>query len=222
METTIRHKGPHLGLLATLFMLLFITGLCFVISLTGVPPYYPGPWESASTILQYFHNQRDDVLMCAFFQFCSAIPLGIFTASVVSRMGFLGSNAAGKHIALFGGFTAAVNLILSSFLLWVMTVPELSAYDQVIHTLYYLVFIIGGVGYSVLLGLLIAGIAVTSLFMKTLPKWMAIAGIILALVGELSCLSMIFPKLLPLIPLIRFPGFIWLVLVGFKMPKSAR
>src|ERR1700760_516201 len=87
-----KYKGPHLGILAVLFMLLFNTGLSFVISLNGKPPYFPGPWEPASAIVSYFQNQPHDVLMCSFFQFGAAIVLGLFTAAVVSRMRFLGLN----------------------------------------------------------------------------------------------------------------------------------
>jgi hypothetical protein len=77
------------------------------------------------------------------------------------------------------------------------------------------------VGYSVPLGLLIAGISVTSWFLKALPKWVCIAGIVLAVIGEFSFLSLAFPKLVFLIPLTRFPGFIWLIIVGFRMPVTA-
>ena len=222
METTktIHHKGPHLGLIAIIFMVLFNAGLSFVISLKGVPPYFPGPWESASVIVQYFQNQQHDVLMCAFFQFCSAIPLGIFTATVVSRISFLGSKAAGNNIALFGGFFTVFNVALSAMLMWVMAYPNIAADANVIRSLYYMSFIIGGVGYSVPLGLLIAGIAVQSWFMKTLPKWLTISGIILAVIGELSVLYMVSSRLLFLIPLTRFPGFIWLIIVGFKLPRK--
>jgi hypothetical protein len=40
-------------------------------------------------------------------------------------------------------------------------------------------------------------------------------------VGESSVLSLVIPKLVPLIPLTRFPGFIWLIFVGFKLPARA-
>lgn len=222
MENSIakKHKGPPLGYVALTFTLLFNIGLSFVISLKGIPPYFPGPWESAATIVGYFQNQPHDVLLCAFFQFCSSIPLGIFTATVASRLIFLGSTAAGNNIALFGGFLTVFNLALSSMLMWVMAYPHVAADENMIRTLYYVVFIIGGVGYSVPLGLLIAGISVTSWFMKALPKWLTISGIVLALIGEASSFYMVSPKLLFLIPLTRFPGFIWLIIIGFKLPKS--
>jgi len=42
-----------------------------------------------------------------------------------------------------------------------------------------------------------------------------------AIFGETSCLTLIFPGALPLIPLTRFPGFVWLIFAGFKLPKLA-
>src|SRR4030095_1025553 len=96
-----KHMGPNIGMLAIVFTLLFNTGLSFVISLSGRMPYFPGPWESAETIVSYFSHQPHDVLMCAFFQFGSAIPLGLLVANVVGRLRFLGIRAAGPSIGLF-------------------------------------------------------------------------------------------------------------------------
>jgi hypothetical protein len=93
---------------------------------------------------------------------------------------------------------------------------------RVLRALYYMVFAIGGVGYSVPLGLLFAGISVPSGFMRLLPKWMVIFGMLLAICGELSWLSLVFPKLLYMIPLTRFPGFIWMIIAGFLLPKAKR
>jgi hypothetical protein len=53
-----------------------------------------------------------------------------------------------------------------------------------------------------------------------LPKWLVVLGLALAVIGELSWLSMIFPKLLFLIPLTMFPAFVWLIAAGFLLPKT--
>jgi hypothetical protein len=42
---------------------------------------------------------------------------------------------------------------------------------------------------------------------------------VLAIAGELSWFYFVSPKVLFLIPLTRFPGFIWLIAVGFALPK---
>jgi hypothetical protein len=100
---------------------------------------------------------------------------------------------------------------------WTMVFPGVAADDGVLRALYYLGFAIGGVGYSVPMGLLIAGIAVPSGFMRLLPRWMVVFGIVLGVIGEASTFALLSPKLTFLIPLTRFPGFIWLMIAGFRL-----
>jgi len=57
-------------------------------------------------------------------------------------------------------------------------------------------------------------------FMRLLPKWLVGFGLVLAVIGELSALSLVIPKALFLIPLTRFPGFIWLIAAGFALPNT--
>jgi hypothetical protein len=220
LRKTTSHKGPPLGVLAIVFTALFNAGLYFVISFSANAPHFPGPWESAETIAAYFQDHPRDVLMCALLQFGSAVPLGLFTATIVSRLQFLGAKVAGVYIALFGGFLTTFNLALSALVLWVMAYPGIAQDAPVLRALYYLTFAVGGVGYSVPLGLLMAGVSVPSGFMKLLPKWLVALGLLLGVCGELSWLSLVFPKLLYLIPLTRFPGFIWLIAAGFLLPTT--
>lgn len=225
-----KHLGPNPGALAIIYTLLFIAGLFFVISFrapehlaaseTAMRPYFPGPWESAQTIATYFQTYPGAVLMCAFLQFGAAIPVGLFTATMVSRLRFLGVRAAGAHIALFGGLMAAFKIATSALVLWVTSYPGIAQESAVLRALYYLVFAIGGVGFSVPMGLLVAGISVPSLIIKLLPKWLPVSGLVLAAFGELSALSLVLPKLIFLIPLTRFPSFIWLIFAGFKLPNT--
>jgi len=223
------HRGPLPGILAIVYTLLFNAGLYFVVSFrppehlaassSAVRPYFPGPWESAETITAYFQLHRHTVLWCAFLQFGAAIPLGIFAATMVSRLQFLGVRAAGAHIALFGGLMAAFDIAISALVLWVMAYPGI-AQEPSLRALYYIVFSIGGVGFSVPMGLLIAGLSIPAAMMRLLPKWLIVFGLVLAVTGELSALSLVIPSAIFLIPLTRFPSFIWLVLAGFKLPKT--
>jgi hypothetical protein len=56
--------------------------------------------------------------------------------------------------------------------------------------------------------------------MRLLPKWLVVFGLALGAIGELSALSLVVPQALFLIPLTRFPGFIWLIAAGFALPKT--
>lgn len=215
----VRFRGPHLGILAVIFTLLFIFGLSFVITFTPGAPHYPNPYDTASAIVAYFREHPHDALMCTFFQFLSAIPLGIFTVTAWTRLRWLGVKAVGPSIGLLGGLLVTVNMIVGCMIAWTMVFPGVAADEGALRALYYVGFGLGGVGYSVPMGLLIAGFAVPAGVMRLLPRWMMIFGIILGIIGETSCLALLFPKLTPLIPLTRFPGFIWLILTGFMLAR---
>ncbi|WP_063816462.1 hypothetical protein [Pedosphaera parvula] len=215
------HPSPPLGIVAIVFAVLFNAGLYQVITFSG-KAHFPGPWESADTITGYFQAHASEVLVCAFLQFGAAIALGIYTATVVSRLQYLGVRAAGASIALFGGLMTVFSMATASLVLWVMAYPGIAHDVAVLRALYYFSFALGGPGFSVPLGLLIAGVCVPAAFMRLLPKWLVIFGLALAVIGELSWLDLITPKALLLIPLTRFPGFIWLIAAGFLLPKAIK
>jgi hypothetical protein len=215
----VHHQGPPLGIVATVFVLLFLAGL-YPVTAFGGKPFFPGPGESPEVIAAFFLARPSAVLLCAALQFGAAIPLGILTATVVSQLRFLGVRAAGVHIALFGGFATAFTMLVTSSVLWTMSSPGIAQDSTLLLALYRFSFALGGPGFSVPFGLLIAGVSVTAGFSKLLPKWLVIAGLVIAVIGELSWLDILFPKALLLIPLTRFPGYLWLIAAGFSLPST--
>lgn len=214
-----RHPSPPLGVLAVVHTLLFVTGLLFVTAFRQ-GAHFPGPWEPGSVITVYFVEHPTAAMMCAFFQFGAAIPLGLLTASLVSRLNFLGVRAAGATIALFGGVMTVFDMAAAAIAIWVMSLPVVSQDPGVTHALYYLSYALGGPGFSVPFGIFLAGVSVACGFAKLLPKWLVVFGLVLAVAGELSWISLVWPSMLFTIPLTRFPGFVWLIAVGFLLPKS--
>ena len=214
-------RGPNIGIVATVFVVLFCAGL-YPVTAFGGAPYFPGPTASLDTMITFFTARPSAVLLCAFFQFGAAIALGIFSVTVVSQLKYLGVKAAGTGIALFGGLMSAFNMMAGTFFLWTMTYPGIAQERQLLHALYRLAFAFGGIGFSVPCGLLFAGVSVTSGIYRLLPKWIVILGLIAAVIGELSWFEMLTPKVLALIPLTRFPGFVWLIAAGLALPTARR
>jgi hypothetical protein len=219
--SSARHPGPPLGVLALVHTILFLSGLYFVVTFSG-GPHFPGPWEPADVIARYFREQPSAVLMCAFLQFGAAVPLGLFVASTVSRLQFLGVRAAGVVIALFGGFMTAIDMAAAAMILWVMAYPGIAQDAALVRALYYVSYAFGGPGFSVPFGLFVAGVSVAAGFAKLIPKWLVGSGLVLAVIGELSWFNLVSPQALPLIPLTRFPGFVWLIASGFLLPNRGR
>jgi hypothetical protein len=213
------HQSPPLGILAIVYTVLFCAGL-YPVTMFGGMPYFPGPWEPIHTITAFFQARPSAVLLCVFLQFGSIIPFGIFVASTVSRLRFFGVKAAGVEIALFGGLATACIMMANASMLWTMTRPAISHNAVVTEALYYVSYGMGGPGFSVPLGIFMAGVSVPALLRRLVPRWIAIFGLVLAACGELSWLNIEFPKLLFLIPLTRFPGFVWMIALGFALPVS--
>lgn len=205
--------------MAIVHTVLFLSGLSFVVSFSG-GAHYPNPYDSPDAITMYFRTQTRQALLCAFLQFGSLVPLGIYVATVVSRLRFLGVKAAGSYIALFGGFLTVFQSMTAASILWVMCVPGVAQDAGVLRALYYMGFALGGPSFSVAMGLFIAGVSVTAGMTKLLPRWVVVFGLILAVIGELSWLNLLFPQAVLLIPLTRFPGFLWLIAVGFLLPST--
>lgn len=213
----VRHQGPPLGILAVVWTVLFVVGLAIVLAGT---PRFPEPGAAGEAISAFFITRATADTVCALLQFGAAIVLGIFTASAVNQMRFLGVRAAGVNIALFGGLAAAILGLATSLAMWTLAQHGVAQNANVATALYSFAFGLGGVGYSAPAGLLIAGIAIPAGFSRLLPKWMVVTGIVLAAIGEASTLTLLFPKLVLLIPLTRFPGFLWLIAAGFALPRK--
>jgi hypothetical protein len=214
-----KYAGPPLWLLAILYTLLFNAGL-YPVTAMASKPYWPGPWEPAEVIVPYFQTHAAPVLTCLFLQFGATICLGLFCTVTVSRLRFLGVNAAGPYIALLGGFLTVFNGLGASLAVWTMIHPAVVQTPSALLALYYFSYALGGPGFSVPMGLFMAGVSMPAAFLKLLPTWVVVMGLILAAAGELSWFHLISPKMLFLIPLVRFPGFVWLIAVGFLLPKT--
>jgi hypothetical protein len=210
-----------MGVLAVLYTLFFLIGLYPVTALYKLP-YWPGPWEPAPIILNYFQHFGARVLFCIVFQLGAFICFGLFAVTTVSRLRSLGARAAGTYIALLGGLLVLADAFAGTMAMWTMLHPGVIENPGAVLALYYLSYGLGGPGFSIPMGLFFAGVSVTAGFMRLLPKWMVVFGIVLACAGELSFLHLAYPKLLFLIPLTRFPGFVWIIVAGFLLQKGRR
>ena len=141
-----RFRGPSLILLATVHILLFVAGLVAAATLRH-GALYVTPFASAEDLRSFFAKSPTAVRVSNFFLFGSAVPFGIFAVTIVSRLRFMGVRAAGTNIALLGGLTATIALLLSGVTGWVLSVPEVSASAPVVKAVDFLSFLLGGVSF---------------------------------------------------------------------------
>ena len=216
--------GPSLLVLATVHTLLFIASFSALAWLShgtassGVLALNPD--GSADVARAYFAENPDAIRIGAFFFFASAIPLAIYTATIVNRLRFFGVRAAGLYIAMVGGLATSLALGAAALCLWILSVPEISSSLPVTRALHFMTFLCGGPAFSAGFGLLVAGVSVTSYFARLLPRWLAWFGLLIAAAGELATLSLVALPMTLAIPITRFGGLIWLIAVGVCLPKQ--
>ncbi len=214
------HAGPPLLLPALSYTLLFAANLVAA-ALLRYGAAFISPYAPAEAVQKFFAENPQAIRVSAFFFFASAIPLGVYTATVASRLRFLGVRAAGSTIALFGGFAAAGAIAAAGLCMWVLSVPGASASLAVAQVLAFLSFLFGGVAFSAGFGILAAGVAVTSYFYRLLPRWLVWIGFLIAIAGELSTFTLIAQPMAFAIPITRFGGIFWLIAVAAVLPKTA-
>src|SRR5690242_6997072 len=172
-----RQGGPPLAPVAAVSLVLLLAGIAVAVAVGGVMPL---PYGAAAHIVRYVHDHHGAVQAGAVGTFAASVPLTIYVATVSTRLRQLGVTAPGATIALAGGILATGALALAGLICWSMSRPEVVVDDGLIRALYYLVFLTGGVGHIVALGLLLAGIAVPSLMLGLLPRAVAWGGLAIA------------------------------------------
>ncbi|HET7072818.1 MAG TPA: hypothetical protein VFI55_01885 [Mycobacterium sp.] len=210
-----RQGGPPLVLLSAVCLVLLFGGLAIGVALGGVMPLPYGP---AAAVQAYVRAQPVAVQVIATAAFASSVPLALYAATASARLRQLGVTAPGGTIALTGGTLAAGALGLTGLLAWTLSRPEVSADAALVRALYFLVFLVGGPGHIVALGLLVAGMAVPSLVLGLTPRPVAWMGVAIAALAELTTLVLIWPPLAVILPIARVSALVWLVAVGALLP----
>jgi hypothetical protein len=209
-----------LALLAAISLALLLAGLVVGALIAG--GIMPLPYGSATEIQNYVTGHHGAAVAIAVGTFGSSVPLAIYAATASARLRQLGITAPGATIALAGGLLASTGLALSSLTAWTLSRSEVTSDPALVRALYYLTYLTGGPWHVVMLGLLIAGIAVPALIVGLLPRPLAWAGLVIAGLAELTTLVLIWPALSPMLPVARFTGLVWLIVAGALLPLRRR
>ncbi|MDX6209324.1 MAG: hypothetical protein QOE24_1715 [Frankiales bacterium] len=148
------------------------------------------------------------------------MPLAIYAATASARLRQLGITAPGATIALAGGVLSAGALAIAGLLEWTLAQAPVRTDETLVRALQDLTFLTGGVMHVVFLGLLVAGIAVPGWLAGLLPRPLAMAGLAIAVIAELSTLSLAWQPISVLLPVGRFPALLWLIAAGALLPRK--
>ncbi|GAB7146716.1 hypothetical protein LRC484719_53640 [Mycobacterium riyadhense] len=196
---------------------LLFGGLAVGVALGGVMPLPYGP---ATAVAAYVRAEPVAVQVIAGCVFASSIPFAIYAAVVAARLRQLGVTPPVATLALVGGTLAAGALGLTGLLGWTLSRPEVSTDVVLVRAIYVLVFLVGGPGHLVALGLQVAGIAWGSLMRGLLSRRLARIGLTIAVLAELTTVVLAWPELGVILPVARVSALAWLVLTGVLLPRA--
>ena len=213
------HPGPPLMLVALSYTALVIGGIIGGILLSPHAAF-PMPYDPVEKAIAYVSAYPSGIRVGSFFQLASALPLGVFVATVVSRLRFLRVRAAGELIALCGGIAAMGMLIVSALADWSLATPGISTSAGAVRALQLLGFAAGGPGFVAPLGLLFAGVSIAAGLNRLIPRWLMWFGIAIAAACELSTLMLLTWTAAIFIPVGRFLGIMWMIGIAASLPKT--
>lgn len=209
-----RRGGPPLPLPAAAYAALTLASIVT----------YPGlrPADSAATVLATLHAHQTTATISATLLVASAAPLAVWTASISHRLRSLVPRVAAPHIALVGGVLATGSLAASGLTAWTATRAAGLGDASLVRAMSTLSFGFGGVGFALGSALLLAGVAVPSLILRLMPRWLAVAGLIVAAASALSVPSLLIPELGVLLAITRFGGILFILAASVTLPISRR
>ncbi|MEB4209598.1 hypothetical protein [Mycobacterium sp. 94-17] len=209
--------GWPLAPLALVCIGLLVGGVAVGVAVGGVMPLPYGP---ANAVATYVRAQSAAVRVIAVATFGSSVPLVLYAAIAAARLRRLGAGAGSAAIALTGGALASGSLGLAGLLGWTLSIPDVGADAASVRALYLLVFLTGGPGHLVALGLLVGAIAASGT--GVLPAPVARVGLATAILGEATAVVLIWPALGVILPIARVLALTWLMVAGVALSPAAQ
>lgn len=218
-SSTAQQPGPALKVPAITTVVLFLLSL--VVGLIA-GSLYASPFADAGEIQRYFADNPTVIRFVALLQFGSAIALAVFTAGIWAKLRQLTPTLTGPvAVAAVGGIIASTFLALNTMVQWTLTHSVVTDQLAIVQALNFLFFGLGGPAHVVALGLLVAGVSIAGRRLNVLPRWLGIAGWVIAALAGLSILTVLTQAGTSFIPAGRFLTLIWIVVVAFVLPRSS-
>lgn len=195
-----------------------------VASLAIVPILAPGaripnPFGSDDAARTFLLNSGEAIRVSSCLQMVSAVCLAALGA-MMARPHQPTRDASASSLTMVGSLGAAVLLAAAALSSWALASPGAVDPGSAFQTLQFLPFLMGGPGWAGFFALFLAGVARNST--DVLPKWIVTTGWFLSIVSALAMFVMVSITVSVCLPISRFVGFLWLILVAVRWNGSVK
>ena len=180
----------------------------------------PNPFGLDADTRMFLHSAAAAVRVADFLQLASALCLAVLGALLAERLRSPRANASRVPLALIGSLGAAAMLSVSALTSWAMAAPGTTDWGLSFHTLQFLPFLFGGPGWAGFFAIFLASVSAAAT--GNVPGWITASGYALACVSALATLTLLTIFASPCLPIARFLGFIWLILIAAYAARQRR
>lgn len=208
-----RHDRTFLLALTIAYLALMISGAMNVTIAFRVP-------QDSATAAAFVAQHSGAIRLGSFLEFISALPLGIFMAVSIDRVRSLRVCHAGEQIAALGGIATPMMLAGTALATWSLTRPGVAAKPGAVAVLQAIGFDGGGPGFAMFMALFVAGVSVAVGLKKLIPRWLMWLGMVVAVAGEASALTLLNFTAGYFIPVARFLSIVWMLGFALTLPVA--
>jgi hypothetical protein len=205
--------------------LAFLYAAFLIASFIVVPVLAPGaripnPFGADDASRTFFLNNPRAIQVSDLLQLASACCFAGMTAALAGLQRIKGAPSVASAMTEVGGMGAAVLLSLAALCSWAIASPGAVYPGPAFHTLQFLPFLFGGPGWAGFFALFLAGVAMGA--KGNVPRWLVAIGYFLSIVAALATLVLVTINASPCLPVARFIGFVWLIVVSILLARTPK
>ena len=201
--------------LAVLYAAFFVASLV-VVPILAPDARIPNPFGADDASRTFFIHHTRAIQISSFLQLASACCFAGLSAILADLTRIRRVSNIASSMIQTGGIGAAVLLAITALFSWAIASPGAIDPGPSFHTFQFLPFLLGGPGWAGFFALFLAGVAMGA--KGIVPGWLWGLGYFLSIVSALAILVLTTIYAAPCLPIARFVGFLWLILVAILLP----
>lgn len=202
--------------LAILHAGLFIASL-ILIPVLAPSARIPNPFGPDELSRRFFLENAAAIRYSDWLQLASAASLAALGCGWVKTQQENASNWSIRSLIVAGSLGSAVLLMFAAITSWCLASPGAIDPGPAFRALQFLPFLLGGPGWAAFFAIFLVGASRASV--GRVPGWLVWTGYGLSITSALATLVLITLAAAPFLPLTRFIGFLWLIVVAILSGK---
>jgi hypothetical protein len=182
----------------------------------------PAPGTHAAVASAWFEDHRSSAAAAALMSLAAVPPLLLFISSLSGAVARRGVPSALPRLVVAAGTCASLLAAVGAALIGLLGRTDIDAEPLTAQVLSGAAFALGGPVFAELIGLTCLGVAAALSHVPTAPRGLVVGGFAVGTAALLAVGGLVWPALLPLMPVGRFGGLGWLCAAALFLARPTR